>query len=40
MLDLKARIILFETSNATGFKSIKTLVELQFCNKELELNKP
>jgi hypothetical protein len=39
MLELKARINLFETCNATCVKSIKTLVELQICNKELELGK-
>lgn len=39
MLELKARIILFEKSNATYVKFIKTLVELQICNKELEPSK-
>jgi len=39
MLEFKARIILFETSSATYVKFIKTLVELQICNKELEPGK-
>ncbi len=37
MLKLKARIIQFETSNAIGVNSIKTLVELHICSKKLEL---
>jgi hypothetical protein len=40
MLELKARIIMFETSSATGVKSIKTLVELHICNKKLEQGRP
>ncbi len=40
MLELKTRIILFETFSAIGVKSIKTLVELQIYNKELEPGKP